>query len=115
PLNPAGPGLDVSGRGIVQSCLFAIGQLNMHFGCEDEGDFVLDGENIVQGAVVTFGPEMRTVYCVDQLRRDPDAVPALANAALQNVSHAELLRRLANIDRTTLVNEARIACDDAQA
>lgn len=44
PLNPVGPGLHVSGRGIVQSCLFAIGQLDLHFGCEDEGDFILDGE-----------------------------------------------------------------------
>ena len=42
-------------------------------------------------AVVTFRPQVRAVLCVDHLRRDPDAVAALANAAFQNVSHAKLL------------------------
>ena len=42
-------------------------------------------------AVVTFRPQVCAVLCVDQLRRDPDAVAVLANAAFQNVSHAKLL------------------------
>ena len=70
---------------------------------------------VVDRAVVTFRPEVRAVLCVDQLRRDADAVAALANAALQNVSDAKLLRRLADIDRTSFVNEAGIACDDPQS
>ena len=57
---------------------------------------------VVDRAIVTFRPEVRAVCCVDQLRRDADAVAALANAALQHVSDAELLRRLADIDRGSL-------------
>lgn len=57
---------------------------------------------------------MGTVFCIDQLRRDPDAVTALANTALKNIPHAKLLRRFADVARTSFVNEAGIARDDAQ-
>ena len=101
-LGPVGPGLDIGGRRVAQPRLFALGQPDLHLGCQDEGDFVLDGENVVDGAVIAFRPEVRAVVGVDQLRRDPDAVAALANAALQNVSHTKLLRRLTDIDRRPL-------------
>jgi hypothetical protein len=58
---------------------------------------------------------VRSVLGVDQLRRDPDSVAALANAALQNVSHTQLFRRVANIDRAPFVNEGGIARDDPKS
>jgi len=114
-LYPVGPGLDIAGCGVAQPSLFPFREFDLHFGCQDERDFVLDGENVVDGAVVTFRPEVRAVLCIDQLRRDPDAVAALANAALKDVSRTKLLRCLADIDRTPLVNEAGIARDDPQS
>jgi hypothetical protein len=47
--------------------------------------------------VVTFGSQVRAGLCVDQLRRDLDAVAALANVAFQNVSHAKLLALCASL------------------
>jgi hypothetical protein len=41
----------------------------------------LSSENTQLDAVVTFGSQVRAVLCVDQLRRDLDAVAALANVA----------------------------------
>ncbi len=114
-LYPIGPSLDIVGRRVVQSRLFALGEPDLHFRCEDQGDFILDGEDVIDGAVVTFRPEVRAVLRIDQLGRCPDAVAALANAALQNVSHTELLRRLADIDRTPFVNEAGVTRDDPQS
>jgi hypothetical protein len=57
---------------------------------------------------------MHAIVCIDQLRRDPNAIAAPANAALENISDAELLRRLADIDRTPFVDEAGIAGDHPQ-
>jgi hypothetical protein len=55
---------------------------------------------------------VRAVRRVYQLRGNPDPGPAPANAALENIAHAELLRGFANVDRACFVNEARIARDD---
>src|SRR5208282_5131870 len=99
----------------AQPRLFALGKADLHLGRQDQGDFVLDGEDIVDAAVVAFRPEVRAVGRVDQLRRDPDAGAGLANAALQNISHAKLLRDLAEVNRTPLVDEAGIAGDDPQS
>src|SRR5271165_5703248 len=88
--------------------LFALSQLDLHFDRQDQGDFVLDRKNIVDGAIVAFGPKVRAILCVDQLSGDTDATAALANAALQNISHAELPRGFADIDRTPFVHEAGI-------
>jgi hypothetical protein len=84
----------------------------LHLGREHQGYLVLDRENVVDGAIVPFGPEMRAVRRVDQLRRDPDPGPAPTYAALENITHAKLLRRLADVDRTSFVDEAPIAGDD---
>src|SRR5258708_4443423 len=83
PLNPASPGLDIRGGRVMQPRLFTFRKFDLHLGCQDQSDLVLDSKNIVYGAIVTLGPEMRAVLCVDQLRRDPDAVAALANATLK--------------------------------
>ena len=100
-----GPGPDIVRRCVAQPRLFTLDQLDLHLRGQDEGDFVLDGENIVHGAVVAFRPKVRAIHRVDQLCRDPDAVAALANAALQHVSHTELLRCPADIDRAAFVRQ----------
>jgi hypothetical protein len=53
-------------------------------------DFVLDGENVVQLAVVSFCPELDSTRCLNKLCRDADAVAALANAALYDIRNAQL-------------------------
>src|SRR4029077_18536432 len=106
-----GPGLDVSGRRVMQPRLVAFGQLDLHLGCQNQRDFVLDGKYVVDRTVIAFGPDVRAVAGVDKLRRYANSVAALANAALQNVPHTKLLRRLADVDCMPLVHEAGIARD----
>ena len=96
----------------MQARLFAFGQLDLHLGRQDQCDFVLDGENVVDRAVITFGPDMRVSVGIDKLRRYANAVTTLANAALQNVAHTELLRRFADVACFSLVDEGGIARDD---
>ena len=81
-LYPVSPGFDVSCCRIVQPCLFTFREFDLHLGRDYERDFVLDGENVIDSAVVSFTPKMRPILGIDQLRSDSDAIAALANAAL---------------------------------
>src|SRR4029077_17844147 len=94
-LHPIGPSLDVAGRRVMQPRLLALGELDLHLSGQDESDFVLDGENVVEGAVISFGPDMGTAGSVDKLRGYANPVSVLANAAFQDISHAKLPARLA--------------------
>ena len=77
--------------------LAGIGQA--HFESADDGlrDFVLDGEDVVELAVVAFGPDLRGAADLDELRGDADAVPGFAHAAFQDVVHGERLTDAANV------------------
>src|SRR5215472_8052665 len=69
--------------------LLAVGQSDLQ--CRDNllRDLVLQLEHVVQVAVKPVGPHMAAVEAVDQLRRQPDAVAALSDAALQHVADAQ--------------------------
>src|SRR5262249_33285846 len=52
-------------------------------GCSDgSGDVFLDGEDVIELAIVRVGPERKAVFRVDQSRIDSDLVAGLADAAL---------------------------------
>ena len=76
------------------------------------GDVVLDGENVGQVTVITFGPQVAAGVAVDQLGGDADAVAGLANAALQGELDAEFAAGIGDMDGPALVNEGRVAGDD---
>lgn len=94
----------------MQEGLLAIGQLDLQLGGEHQRDLVLHGEDVVDGAVVALGPEMGTAGGIDQLGGDADAVAALANAALEDMAHAELACRFADVDGA-VVDELRLGID----
>jgi len=60
-LKPKGPGLDVSGCLIAEASLLALGQRDLHLGGDGQGDLVLNGEDVFNGAVEALGPYMRSV------------------------------------------------------
>src|SRR3954469_14097976 len=70
-----------------------LGGIELRLDAEDDplGDLVLHGEYVVQRAIVLFGPDMAAAHDVVELRRYADAVAALAHAALDHITHAELL------------------------
>src|SRR6185437_7671135 len=77
-------------------------------------DFILHREDVANRAVIMFGPEMTTGYCIDELCADAQLLAGPAYAAFENVTHAKLSRDLFHIDRAILVNERRVAGDDEQ-
>ena len=77
-------------------------------------NLVLDRENIGEVAVVALGPDMVAGRAVDQLRGDAHAGARLAHAAFEDVSDAELARRVLDVDLLALETERRVARDDRQ-
>ena len=67
------------------------------------GDLVLDGKDVVHRPVEAVRPDMVASLGVDQLRRDPGAIPGLANAAFEDVARSELLGGLTYVRRSALV------------
>src|SRR5215475_2778607 len=77
--------------------LLTVGQADLQ--CRDNllRDPVLQLEHIVQVAVKPVRPHMAAVKAVDQLRRQPDAVAALSDTALQHVADAQEAADLARV------------------
>ena len=57
---------------------------------------------------------MPSVLRVDQLAGDPHPIARPADAALEDVAHAELAADLLDVDGFALVGETRIARDDEE-
>ena len=68
-------------------------------------DFVLDGENVLEIARECVGPQMKPVRRLDELRRDPHTLACSADAAFDDMSHAQLPRDLG--DRCVLALEVK--------
>jgi hypothetical protein len=69
-------------------------------------DLVLDGEYILELAIVRFRPEVIAVLDVDQFGGDADAIPDFTHASFQHRRHAELLADLANVYGLALEGKA---------
>ena len=63
------------------------------------GDFALDGEDIIDGAIVVLRPLVRIGPGIDQLRVHPHFVAGALHAAFQEMRHPELLADLAQVAR----------------
>jgi hypothetical protein len=77
------------------------------------GDLILDGEDVVQLAVVGFRPQVAVLHRVDQLRGDAHPVARFAHAALEDVVHIQLARDHRRAQLAALVGEGRGARGDA--
>src|SRR5690348_11005245 len=69
-------------------CLLTVSQTNLQRRGNLLRDPVLDLEHVIQVAIKPIRPHMATVQAVDQLCRQPDAVAALSDGALQHVTDA---------------------------
>ena len=88
---------------------FAQGRLDDTYNADRQ--LVLDGEDIVERAVVMVGPDVGAGSGVDQLSRDANAVPGFPDAAFEGVAHAQLAADLLQVHRLAPVGEARVAGD----
>src|SRR5919106_2851114 len=114
-------GADDEPPGIDAVRLFARGpktllgvEEGLHRGHDPFGDVILNGEDVLQLAVVLLGPDMLAGFGVDQLAGDADAAARRSDAALQDIANSEVPGDLPDIDGFALVNEARIPGDDEE-
>ena len=75
-------------RTVVRGGLDATGQRRDN----RAGHLVLDGENVLELAVVAFGPNVPVGFCVDQLHGDADAIARLSHASLEDVFDRKFAR-----------------------
>ena len=78
------------------------------------GNFILDGEDVREVAVVAVGPNVVAGLAVDQLGVDPNPIAGLADAAFQHVGDVELARDLADIESLALERECGVAGNDRE-
>ena len=78
------------------------------------GDFVLYRKNVLELAVVAFGPKVLARRGIDELRGDAHPVSGLAHAALDDIGDAERAANVLDLRRLALVMERRCAADHEQ-
>jgi hypothetical protein len=72
------------------------------------GDFVLQFEQVGQIAIESLGHYVKACIGTDELRRDPYPVTGFTHAALDDVTRAELLSHLLDVDGFAFEGERRI-------
>ena len=73
------------------------------------GDLILNGEHVLELAVVPFRPEVVTIGCVAELCRHSDAVPGFSHATLEHILHVERLPDGPEIGLAILEHKRRCA------
>ena len=107
-------GVGIAGTAILERLFLLRQELELERGDDFLRDFVLDGEDVGQFAVVALGPDMAAGLAVDQLGGDPDPLPRLAHAAFEHVADAQFARDIGDINRLALEGEGGVARDDLQ-
>ena len=79
------------------------------------GYFALDAEDIIEFAIVAFGPKVFVRGHADELDIDVCGIANLLDATFKNVGYAELLADFAQIVRRAFVFLSRGARDDLQS
>src|SRR3989338_4106291 len=87
--------LGVGRRSRSQSLLLGALQRRTHGHRDLLRDVALDGERVIQGAVVPLGPEVGIAQRINQLHAHPQPSPANLHASLHDAPHAEVVRDLA--------------------
>src|SRR6516165_10563197 len=77
-------------------------------------DLVLQCKNVVDRAVVAFGPDVPAALGLDQLAGDAHPARRAAHAAFEHVAHTKLTADPSDVGGFPLVGKARIARDDEQ-
>ena len=79
--------------------------------CDLLRDLALDRKQIVQIAIVLFGPNVGVSARVDQLRVQMKPRAGPADASLQNVRYPQLVTDLAHISLAAIIHDAGPADD----
>ena len=104
-------GVGVARAALCDGLLLVRQQLESHRPDDRLRDLVLQGEDVVQVAVVALGPDVIAARAFDQLGGDAHALAGLAHAALEHMTDLELPRDLGHVDVFALERKGRIAGD----
>src|SRR5260370_13078620 len=102
---------NVSGRSSNRPAHFRRLQRRLDHPSDARRDVVLKLEHSLQRAIEMVGPEMSAADRVDQLAGDAHALCSLADRTLQHIAHTKFTTDLLHVYGTTLIYEARVACD----
>ena len=105
------PGIHAVGRLAPGAKTFRGVKLRLDGGDDCFGDLVLHREHVGEVAVVALRPDVAAGGDVVELGGDAHALARLAQAALEEVAHAELLGDLPEMDGPALVDEGGVAGD----
>jgi hypothetical protein len=80
-------GVEVLGPLALDALDLGLAQARLYGGEHAHGELVLDGEDVVQRAVVTFRPDVPAGLRLDELAGDTHAVRRFAHAPFEHVAH----------------------------
>src|SRR5688500_16309618 len=92
---------------LLDRLLFVFGQHYTQGGDNARCNLILDGENILQLAVITLGPELSVVAGIHELRGEPESLTRFAHASLEHSSNLKLPSDFANVLVLVLESEGR--------
>jgi hypothetical protein len=92
----------------------SVGELDLKLNEDAANDVVLQGEELARLSVKPFAPEMVALCRVDQLGRDPKDLAGFLHAALEDITHAEVIGDGLHLDRPALVSGDRGSRDHEQ-
>ena len=122
PHHCAGSGADF---GFLETCaclardlaggLAAGSEARLDCGDDPVADLVLQGERVLEQAIVALGPDVLVLWRIDELGGHPHAVVDFAYAAFDDVLAAELARDRPRVDLAALVGGGGLAGHDLEA
>jgi hypothetical protein len=99
------PSIEAAGRLASGAKIFRGVELWLNRGDDGFGDLVLNRENVGKFAVVAFRPDVTPGGDIIELRCNPNAITAFANAALDHIADPKLLGDLLHVHGFALVDE----------
>ena len=89
--------LEIARRFLRDGGFFGGGKFRLQLIGNHLGDLALDGENVIERAIIAFGPNVCVGAGIDQLRAYPHAATGPLHTAFQNMRDPELLRDVTQI------------------
>src|SRR5687767_6278912 len=99
--------LNICRRYLLDRLLFVFGEHHTQGGHDAGCNLILDGENILELAVITLGPELSVVAGIHELRGEPESLTRFAHASLEHSSNLKLPSDFANVLVLVLEGEGR--------
>ena len=100
------PGIEVIWTRSFDSVAFVVLERRIHLGRDRGRDFILHLKDILQVAVPFLGPQVMILFGINQLGGDPYPLTALADTALDDITHPELLGDVLEVHTFVFVGKA---------